>query len=104
MPDKLIAELREAAARNQGHSDPRTNDSELLLQAADTLELMRDTHKQWVDALTPSGETKAAYIGEFRIDLPDFDENGEEYTRPINVPWTIIKDIMTEIRKFAEKS
>lgn len=51
------------------------------------------------NALTPSAETKAAYIGEFSVPLTDIDENGEEYTRRINVPWTTIKEVMSVIRK-----
>lgn len=49
------------------------------------------------EALTPSAETKAAYIGEFSVSFPDYDENGIEYTRKINVPWTTIKEIMAAI-------
>lgn len=52
-------------------------------------------------ALTPSAETKAAYMGEFWIPLPDRDEDGEECMRRINVPWTVTKKIMAAIRKQA---
>jgi len=50
------------------------------------------------EALEPSGDTKAAYMGEFSVRLPDVDEDGNEYTRSINVPWTTIKEIMAAIR------
>lgn len=50
------------------------------------------------EALTPSAETKAAYMGEFRVPLPDRDEEGNEVMRHINVPWTTIKEIMAAIR------
>lgn len=50
-----------------------------------------------VSALTPSAETKAAYMGEFSIKLPEFDKNGGEYLRPTNVPWITIKEIMKAI-------
>lgn len=46
------------------------------------------------EALTPSAETKAAYMGEFQFNLPDLDEDGNEYTRHVNVPWTTIKEVM----------
>lgn len=49
------------------------------------------------EALTPSAETKAAYIGEFKFTIPAQDEDGNEVTREIDVPWTTIKEIMTAI-------
>ena len=52
-------------------------------------------------ALTPSVETKAAYMGEFTIPWPDHDEDGNEVTRRVNVPWTTIKEIMAAIRAYA---
>ena len=55
-------------------------------------------------ALTPSAETKAAYMGEFTIPLPDRDEDGNEVMRSINMPWTTIKEIMAAIRAYAEAS
>lgn len=54
-----------------------------------------------VEALTPSEFTKREYMGEFYVPLPDRDENGEECMRRINVPWTVIKEIMAAIRKRA---
>jgi hypothetical protein len=77
-------------------------------------------HKLWRDAearaeaaeqqvrdmrggLTPSAETKAAYIGEFQFNFVVWDPHGEfEIThRPI-VPWTTIKEIMAAIRDRAD--
>jgi chromosome segregation ATPase len=49
------------------------------------------------EALTPSAETKAAYMSEFSVPFPDVDENGEEYIRRTNVPWVTIKEIMKAI-------
>lgn len=50
------------------------------------------------EALTPSGHTKAAYIGEFHFHI---EEQGEDemcpVTRKIAVPWTTIKEIMAAI-------
>lgn len=54
-------------------------------------------------ALTPSPETKAAYMGEFSVPLPDHDEDGNEVMRHINVPWTTIKEIMAAIRNHAAR-
>lgn len=48
-------------------------------------------------ALTPSAETKAAYIGEFHFTEESYDEDGQVYYRKVAVPWTIIKEIMAAI-------
>lgn len=53
------------------------------------------------EALTPSGDTKSAYMGEFYVRLPDLDDDGNEVVREINVPWTTIKEIMVAIRTHA---
>jgi hypothetical protein len=61
-----------------------------------------NSHEALVDALTPSAETKAAYIGEFafNVDTVGIDEDGEpvDCTRRVTVPWTTIKEIMDAIR------
>ncbi len=54
------------------------------------------------EALTPSAATKAAYIGEFSFGVDDRDEEGEECTRNVMVPWTTVKEIMGAIRARAE--
>lgn len=54
------------------------------------------------EALTPSAETKAAYIGEFSFGVDDRDEDGDECTRNVVVPWTTVKEIMGAIRDRAE--
>ena len=43
------------------------------------------------EALTPSADTKAAYIGEFAFCIPEIDEEGVEHSRRISVPWDTIK-------------
>jgi len=48
------------------------------------------------EALTPSGETKADYIGEFKFAAYDGDE-------PVYVPWPVIKEIMKKILGRAER-
>lgn len=60
-------------------------------EAADEIERLRA-------ALTPSVDTKAAYMGEFQFKLPDWDEDGNEVMRNVNVPWTTIKEIMAAIK------
>ena len=52
-----------------------------------------------IEALTPSAETKSAYIGEFPFSITDVD--GNEVMRVVNVPWTTVKEIMAAIRKRA---
>lgn len=52
-------------------------------------------------ALTPSGETKAAYSHEFAIRQTWQDENGADCASTTYVPWTTIKDIMAAISKRA---
>jgi hypothetical protein len=59
---------------------------------------VRDALDRVLEALTPHGETKAAYMGEFSWTewLPD--ENGVEQGHERTVPWTTIKEIMAAIR------
>lgn len=58
--------------------------------------------KKWrriEEALTPSADAKGEYIGEFKFNIDAVDENGEECTREVTVPWTTTKEIMAAIRK-----
>ena len=50
------------------------------------------------EALTPSAETKAAYIGEFSFPIEVSDEDGDPVTISVTVPWTTTKEIMAAIR------
>lgn len=55
-------------------------------------------------ALTPSAETKSAYMGEFQFHKTYAgDDDGDEYTVNMIVPWDTIKDIMKAISNFAEE-
>lgn len=56
------------------------------------------------EAVTPSGSTKAAYLGEFKEDVEERDEEGDFHNRSITVSWTTIKDIMAAITKRAAAS
>ena len=53
-------------------------------------------------ALTPSSETKAAYIGEVEFKQDYTDEDGEEHVESILVPWTSMKEFMGLIRGYAK--
>lgn len=48
-------------------------------------------------ALTPSADTKAAYMGEFRMGVRLHAPNGDEDYRSVQIPWTTIKEIMKAI-------
>lgn len=56
-------------------------------------------------ALTPSAETKAAYIGEFsfKVEREAYDEDGEDisFTETLTVPWDTVKQIMAAVRAYA---
>ena len=54
-----------------------------------------------VEALTPSADTKAAYMSEFSMGVRLSDERGNEQSRSITIPWTTIKEIMSAIRERA---
>jgi hypothetical protein len=56
--------------------------------------------ERYREALTPSAETKAQYIGEFSFRVPLGEDS---YIEPA-VPWTTIKEIMAAIRARAELS
>jgi hypothetical protein len=51
-------------------------------------------------ALTPTGDTKAAYIGEHPIEVDD----GNGGSGMVLIPWTTTKEIMAMIRKHADDS
>jgi hypothetical protein len=70
--------------------------------AADRIEELEAKNKRLREALTPSGDTKAAYAGEFHISVYDADdEDGNEIWRKVPVDWTTIKAIMAAIRNRA---
>ena len=49
-------------------------------------------------ALTPSAETKAAFLGEFQFSVAELCDDGHEVVVTHTVPWTTIKEIMAAIR------
>jgi hypothetical protein len=66
-------------------------------------EALRVKQARLVEALTPSGDTKAAYHGEFSFSetsqfWDDVTEEWETHTKNTLVPWTTIKEIMAGIR------
>ena len=66
----------------------------ILVAIVDQLE---KTHS----ALTPSPDTKGAYMGEFQFNFPAYDADGRERMFTPNIPWTAIKEIMAAIADHA---
>jgi len=92
--NRLAARVKELEAERDEHLEASAKYLVALTDASARVKMLEA-------ALKPSAETKAAYIGEFRVPWPDIDEEGNEYTRQINVPWTTIKEIMAAIRSYA---
>lgn len=107
----LSSQLAEARAKRDYHLRSAGNHFAQSCEYADralTAEADRDRlaaeNERLREALTPSGETKAAYIGEFyeRIEIanPEFDDDDlapETIMHPFMVSWTTIKEIMAAI-------
>ena len=68
----------------------------VTITGAEYVRLMAENAKLRA-ALTPSGETKAAYIGEFSFSIYVGEDDGEEIFQRITVPWTTVKEIMAAI-------
>jgi hypothetical protein len=58
---------------------------------------LEEDRKLLIEALTPSAETKAEYIGEFKFSQDVSDHEGGSYTQSYTVPWTAVKEIMAAI-------
>lgn len=75
---------------------------EMAIERISTLEAenaaQAERIKRLEEAVTPSGDTKAAYMGEFSFPLTMRDDDGDEFDAKIPVPWTTIKEIMAAIR------
>lgn len=74
------------------------------------IERLLAENRALIDALTPSGDTKAAYIAEFKFDVevwdPDGGEDGdgEAVMESTTVPWTTVKEIMAAISRHARQA
>lgn len=90
------AALEDANAAHIATFDPPT--ALALISSAREVERLRE-------ALTPSTETKAAYIGEFTFDVfAGLDEEGNDIYEPVTVPWTTVKQIMAAIQARARQA
>jgi len=80
---------------------PDEKDAALLIGTARTLlaerEALKAENERLREALTPSGETKCAFMSEFSWTREITDENGDEATEELTVPWVTIKEIMAAI-------
>lgn len=79
------------AAEQRGHAQGAAERAELVAEVG-----------RYRGALEPSGDTKAAYMGEFSFNIIEaiFDEDDEVFTeqqRKVYVPWTTVKEIMAAI-------
>jgi hypothetical protein len=84
---------------------PRYNRVAMCAEAADHIEALTKRVAELEEALTPSGATKHAYIGEFHFTIDEQDsEQMCEVSRKVTVPWTTIKEIMAAIRARAALS
>lgn len=74
-----------------------TFDAQCCHAAADTIEALIKEREALKEALTPSGGTKAAYIGEVKERICVFDEDGEEVMADHTISWDATKAIMKMI-------
>jgi hypothetical protein len=72
--------------------------SSLAIDNARDMLALRAEIDRLTEALTPSADTKAAYMGEFYWEEVYMDDDGHDVVRKIPVPWTVIKQIMAAIR------
>lgn len=89
MTDEELVKMARLAQR-----DDRMSTGALYGDLADRIEELEAKLAKAVEALTPSGDTKAAYIAEVETDCTC----GRTHT----VSWTATKDIMKMIRERAE--
>ncbi|MDR3464204.1 MAG: hypothetical protein P4L76_18020 [Beijerinckiaceae bacterium] len=85
-------------------NDLLVNIAEIIVQTANADRAERDAALSELaklrGALTPSADTKAEYIGEFKFAITGDDEDGQNIEM-VTVPWTTIKEIMARILAYA---
>lgn len=100
-----LATLTARVAELERERDQALDHAAMIMEACEATEAQL---AKAVEALTPSGETKAAYIGEFSfmIDEVVTSDDGDEVEnrREVTVPWTTVKEIMAAIRARAALS
>lgn len=103
MTEELLKRLTEQ------YGDPDTGGYEYVNpdgpEAAALIRQLKADNERMREALEPSGDTKAAYMGEFKFPLCiGGDEDGDEIWHDQYVPWDVIKQIMSAIRARAAQS
>ena len=97
-PEALTAPTEDLIARLEAN-EPADIYAE---EAAQALRALQQEVERLSEAVTPSGETKAAYHGEFKFQVTQWrendDEEWEEFLADITVPWTTVKEIMVAIQ------
>ena len=62
------------------------------------VERLRIENAAYKAATLPEGN-KYLHIGEYQFEIDDgFSDDGEELNRRVEVPWSVVKDIMRNIR------
>lgn len=100
-----VDRLQKLIANDGGWTVPRQILEELRAEPVGQPPKMRGKKAmaRLLEALTPSGATKAAYSGEFRFSFRHgVDEDGNDVVIDVQVPWTTIKAVMAAILKRAE--
>ena len=97
-----LAHQRHSFVRGQLGTEP-TPAADMILaveveRLRTALRAAQAREQRLLSALTPSMETKAAYMGEFKFPFCIRDEFGDDMKFTPNVPWTTIKEIMAAIR------
>lgn len=94
---------RMAIATLELTADNFHTEAKVITDAANEIAALRAKRDRLIAALTPSADTKAAYMGEVRDDVTVWIEDDEgdmvEYTDRRHVSWTAIKEVMALIRK-----
>lgn len=86
-------EVAECAHRNRNHNA----DAAFIAAARTAVPALIAEVERLREALTPSTDTKAAYIGEFSHRVTSISDDGEEQYFDAAVPWPTIKEIMAAI-------
>lgn len=76
----------------------------LLIEMDDEIKKLKDRVKSLEEAITPSPNTKYFHNGEHKLEFqtPHPDEPSSSYTESKVIDWTTIKEIMGEIKMYAD--
>lgn len=108
-----LTRAKEKLREDRNAQRSRANRIEMELNLARSYLALRDARistleaqlKAFREALEPSAETKALYIGEFSFNVEfGVDAEGNDYSRSITVSWTTTKEIMKAISARAFRS